>query len=163
MLPVSDAQIRASFLNASRSERKNLSLPAAFDTLEWDKLDYLGWRDPKLPLLGYVIVELDGELAGVLLRQAEARPRSRAQCAWCADVQLPNDVVFFSARRSGDAGRRGDTVGTLVCEHFECSRNVRKLPPVAYLGFDVEAARQRRIEALRENVGGFVRSIRDGT
>ncbi|MCK6065043.1 MULTISPECIES: FBP domain-containing protein [Microbacterium] len=163
MLPVSDAHIRASFLNASRSERKNLSLPAGFDTLEWDKLDYLGWRDPRLPLLGYVLVELDGELAGVLLRQAEARPRSRAQCAWCADVQLPNDVVFFSARRSGDAGRRGDTVGTLVCEHFECSRNVRKLPPVAYLGFDVEAARQRRIEALRENVGGFVRSIRDGT
>jgi len=31
----------------------------------------------------------------------------------------------------------------------------------AYLGFDVEAARRRRIEMLRENVTAFVRGIRD--
>lgn len=162
MLPVSDADIRSSFLNASRSERKDLTLPPDFDSIEWDKLVFLGWRDPKLPLLGYVVVELDGVNVGLLLRQAESRPVSRAQCSWCADVQLPNDVVMFGAKRAGDAGRRGDTVGTLVCAHFECSVNVRRRPPTAYIGFDVEAARQRRIEALRDNVRGFARSIRDG-
>jgi hypothetical protein len=162
MLPVTDADIRASFLNASRSERKGLTLPPDFATVNWDSLDYLGWRDPKLPLLGYVVLELDGSTVGILLRQAEARPVSRAQCSWCADVQLPNDVVMFGAKRAGDAGRRGDTVGTLVCAGFECSVNVRRRPPTAYIGFDVEAARQRRIEGLRENVTGFARSIRDG-
>ena len=58
--------------------------------------------------------------------------------------------------------RNGDTVGTLACADFECSANVRKRPPVAYIGFDVEAARHQRIEALRRNVSGFVREVRDG-
>jgi hypothetical protein len=163
MLPLTDADIRASFLNASRSERKGLTLPPDFDTLDWEKLGHLGWRDPKLPLVGYVIVELDGVTTGILLRQAETRPLSRAQCSWCVDVTLPNDVVMFTAKRAGDAGRRGDTVGTLVCAHFECSANVRKRPPTAYIGFDVEAARERRIGTLRDNVRGFARSIRDGS
>ncbi|WP_338136211.1 FBP domain-containing protein [Pseudoclavibacter albus] len=43
----------------------------------------------------------------------------------------------------------GNTVGTLICENFECSRNLRKLPPLAYEGFDREAARDQRIEELQ--------------
>lgn len=162
MRTLTDSQIRDSFLNASRSERKNMSLPADLDQLAWDDIDFLGWKDPKFPNIGYVVVDLDGEPVGLLLRQTETRARSRPQCSWCADVQLPNDVVLYAAKRAGDAGRRGDTVGTLICEHFECSRNVRRLPPSAYLGFDREAARDRRIEALRQHVQGFVRDIRDG-
>lgn len=162
MTPLSDAQIRASFINATRSERKNLTLPDDFDSLAWDRIDFLGWRDKKFPTLGYVIVELDGMPTGILLRQADGATRSRPQCSWCADVTLPNDVVLFTAKRAGDAGRRGDTIGSLVCAAFECSINVRKLPPSAYLGFDREAARDRRIEALQQNVRGFVRDVRDG-
>lgn len=160
MRPIDDARIRASFINASRSERKNLTLPAHFDDLDWDRFDFLGWRDPRLPNIGYVVAYVDGDFVGILLREADTRARTRPQCSWCSDVQLPNDVVLFTARRAGEPGRRGDTVGTLVCEHFECSRNVRKLPPVAYLGFDREAARDRRIAALREHVENFVREVR---
>lgn len=160
MRTLTDSDIRSSFLNASRSERKNLTLPPDFDTLAWDDLDFLGWRDPKLPSVGYLVVDLDGELVGLLMRQTETRARSRPQCSWCSDIQLPNDVVLYSTKRVGDAGRRGDTVGTLVCENFECSQNVRKLPPSAYLGFDREAARDRRIEALRQHVEGFARDVR---
>jgi hypothetical protein len=69
-------------------------------------------------------------------------------------------VVLYTTKRAGQAGRRGDTVGTLICENFECSKNVRMLPPSAYLGFDREAARDRRIETLRERVAGFVREVR---
>ena len=150
MRPLTDAQIRASFLNASRSERKNLTLPTDLDTRDWESLDYLGIRDSKLPKLASVVIELDDEPVGILLRQTDARPLSRPQCSWCNDVQLPNDVVMFAAKRAG------------VCENFECSVNVRKLPPSAYLGFDREAARDRRIEALRANVTEFARSVRDG-
>ena len=160
MRPLTDARIRASFVNASRSERKNLLLPADFDERDWERLDFLGWRDPKLPNVAYVVAEHPDELVGVLLRQTDARTLTRPQCSWCADVQLPNDVVMFTAKRAGDSGRRGDTIGTLVCDAFQCSKNVRRLPPLAYTGFDREAARDRRIEALREHVRGFLLDVR---
>lgn len=163
MNPFSEDRIRASFLNASLRERKALVLPTDFDAVPWQDLDYLGWRDPKLPMLGYVLAEVDGEPAGVLLRQAQRTPRGRAQCSWCEDVQLPSPVAFFSAKRTGDAGRSGNTVGTLVCANFECSVNVRRRPTLAYVGFDRDAERLRRIEALRTNVTNFVRNVRDGS
>lgn len=63
---------------------------------------------------------------------------------------------------SSRAGRNGNTLGTLVCAGFECSANVRKRPPLAYVGFDVEAARLQRIEALREHVTTFIRRVTAG-
>ena len=155
-----EKDIRASFVNASLRERNALVVPD-LRRVEWDALDYLGWRDPKQPLGGFIVVPVDDAPVGILLRQTEQRTRARAQCSWCEDVTLPNEVVFFSARRAGKAGRNGDTVGTLLCENFECSANVRRPMPPAYLGFDVKAARLRRIEALRANVDRFARDIRD--
>ena len=147
-------------MNASRKETSDITLPAGFDTLDWDALDYLGWRDPKIGRRAYAVVPtLDGDLVGILFRQAEASPRSRAQCSWCQDVKLPNDVVFWSAKRSGPAGRNGNTVGTLVCQDFQCSRNVRRTPPLAYEGYDVEGARLQRIEDLQLRVAAFVAEV----
>lgn len=159
---LTDAQIRASLINVTQSERRNVTLPADVANTEWDRLEFYGVRDRKLALVGYVVAELDGVPTGLLLRQAESRPTSRAQCSWCADVHLPNDVLLFTAKRPGDAGRRGDTVGTLACDRFQCNENARRRPPAAYVGFDVEAARRARIAALRENVESFVRGVRNG-
>jgi len=161
MHALTEKELRASFVNASQRERNALTLPADFDAIDWDASDFLGWRDAKFALQGYIIVPVDDRPVGILLRESEQRTRTRPQCSWCEDVTLPNDVVFFSAKRAGRAGRNGDTVGTLVCAHFECAANVRRLPPLAYPGFDREAARGRRIEALRENVVNFARDIRD--
>lgn len=162
MRPFTEAEIRASFLNASLRERKALQVPDDLEQTPWESLDFLGWHDRKLPQTAYLTVELEGRPASLVLRRADAAPRSRAQCSWCADTYLPNEVVLYTAKRAGDAGRRGDTIGVLVCESFECSANVRALPPEAYLGFDREAARDRRIEGLRERVTAFVRALRDG-
>ncbi|MDJ0338315.1 FBP domain-containing protein [Cryobacterium sp. PH31-O1] len=162
MLPVSEDKVRASFVNASLRERQNVTLPDGFASLAWDKLDYLGWRDRKIPDLGYVVIDLGSGPVGILVRQGKGRMRTRPQCSWCEDVLLPNDVVFYSVKRSGTAGRNGDTVGTLACANFECSANVRKRPSVAYIGFDVEAARRHRIESLQQHVRNFVRDVRDG-
>lgn len=159
MLPVSEKEIRAALVNASRKEVTDLTLPANFDDLDWSRLDYLGWRDPKRAGRAYIAVPVDGELIAVMLKQAEASPRSRAQCSWCQDVTLPNDVVMYGARRAGAAGRNGNTVGTLVCANFECSANVRKLPPVAYLGYDVEAARDERISTLQVRAASFAAEV----
>jgi hypothetical protein len=159
MLPITPEALRASFVNASRRELADMTVPD-LDAVPWDDRTFLGWRDAKTPRRAYVVVPtLDDGLVGVVLRQAEASPRSRAQCSWCQDVQLPNDVVFWSAKRSGPAGRKGDTVGTLVCQDFECSRNVRKTPPPAYEGYDVDAARLRRMEDLQLRAASFVAEV----
>jgi len=163
MLPIDPSTIRASFVNATRKELGELVLPADLPDLDWGRLDYLGWRDPKLPKRGYVVVPVGDDLVGVVLRQADADPRKRAQCSWCQDIRLPNDVVIFGARRIGHAGRNGNTVGILICDAFQCSVNVRGLPPVTYIGVDLEAARQHRIGQLRERSQAFARSLRDDT
>jgi hypothetical protein len=82
-----------------------------------------------------------------------------SQCSWCEDVHLPNDVAFYSAKRAGKAGRNGDTIGTLVCEAFQCSTNVRRRDPAPYPGFDVEAARAERVAALRDHVAAFAARV----
>lgn len=159
MDPLTPAALRSCLVNASRKERADLTPPVDLDARPWDRLDLLGWQDPRLPRRSYVVVPVDGAPVGVLLRQADASPRRRAQCAWCADVRLPVDVVLVAARLAGPAGRGGDTVGTLVCEDFSCSANVRLDPPLPYEGFDREAARERRVADLRARSLAFVRAV----
>ncbi|OAN26869.1 translation elongation factor [Plantibacter sp. H53] len=162
MIPLNESQIRASFVNASRKEVSDVSLPVDLDAIDFEVRDFLGWRDKKLPRRAYVVTIVDGEPVGILLRQADATPRTRPQCAWCQDITLSNDVVFYSAKRAGQAGKNGDTVGTLVCADFQCSANVRKLPPLAYVGFDAEAARQERIATLGVRAVSFASSVLNG-
>ena len=159
MHPLTEQEIRASFVNVSQRERNAVTMPD-LGIVRWDALDFLGWRDRKIDNVGYVVARIADEPVGVMLRTGNGRTRTRPQCSWCEDVHLPNEVVFFSAKRAGAAGRKGDTIGTLVCAGFECSANVRKLPPLAYVGFDAEAARTARIEALRDNVTRFVEAVR---
>ncbi|QTX03742.1 FBP domain-containing protein [Agromyces archimandritae] len=159
MRALTETDIRGSFVNASRKEIADLALPLDFAETDWASRDFYGWRDRKAPMRGAVVVELGDRLVGVSLRRADAKPRTRAQCSWCQDVELTREVVFYAAKRAGDAGRRGDTVGTLVCADFGCPANVRRNPSVAYVGFDVEAARGARIEGLAERVRGFAASV----
>jgi len=160
MLPLNQQSIRASFVNATRRELSDLTLPAALADRDWTRLDYLGWRDPKYARRAYLVAPTDYGLVGVVLTQAEVKSATRAQCSLCQDVTLPNDVVFYGARRAGSAGRSGNALGSLICSEFECSANVRKLPPMAYIGFDVEAARQHRMTTLRERVANFAAAVR---
>ncbi|WP_134325329.1 FBP domain-containing protein [Cumulibacter soli] len=163
MQPLTEKLIRSSFVNASRREVKEMSLPEGFDDLteyDWDDLDYLGWRDSTFARRAYVVLpRLDADPVGIALKPAASPPRTRAMCNWCRDVRLLNEVVFFSAKRVGPAGRRGDTVGTLICRDFECSRNARNDPPAPYEGYDKAAARVRRIEDLQLKVAGFAEML----
>ncbi|MBO9624939.1 MAG: FBP domain-containing protein [Microbacterium sp.] len=159
MRPIDERAIRASFINASRKEVSDLTLPAEFADTDFEKLDFLGWTDPKSPRRAYVVSWRDDELVGVLLQRSEQRVLARAQCSWCEDVTLRNDVQLYVARKAGPAGRKGDTVGTLICAEFGCSRNVRILPPLAYQGYDREFARDVRILKLQEHVAAFLGAV----
>jgi hypothetical protein len=160
MRPIDERTLRASFINASRKEVSDLTLPAGFADLDFDRLDYLGWVDPKLPRRSYVVAWVDEVATGVILQRAEQRVIARAQCSWCEDVTLRNDVQLYAARKAGPAGRKGDTIGTLVCAEFGCSKNVRVLPPLAYDGYDRELARELRILKLQEHVSAFIAAVR---
>lgn len=160
MRPIDERTLRASFLNASRKEVSDLTLPPGFAEIEFDKLDYLGWVDPKLPRRSYVVAWIDDVVTGVILQRAEQRVIARAQCSWCEDVTLRNDVQLYVARKAGPAGRKGDTIGTLVCTEFGCSKNVRVLPPLAYDGYDREFAREMRIVRLQEHVAAFIAAVK---
>lgn len=160
MRPIDERTLRASFLNASRKEVSDLTLPSGFAELEFEKLDYLGWVDPKLPRRAYVVTWVDDIATGVFLQRAEQRVIARAQCSWCEDVTLRNDVQLYVARKAGPAGRKGDTIGTLLCTEFGCSQNVRVLPPLAYDGYDRELARELRILKLQEHVAAFIAAVR---
>ena len=167
MHPLTEKQIRASFVNASRREAAQAALPD-LTALDWDRLDYLGWVDRKAPLLAYAVVpeaRPDDGPTGVLLRATDPKLRTRrgGVCAWCEDVVHTEDVSLYVARRAGASGRRGNTIGTLLCTDFACSRNVRRRPTLAETGRDDPDLRaaviERRIAGLRERSAGFVAEV----
>ncbi|GAB2969521.1 MAG TPA: FBP domain-containing protein [Actinotalea caeni] len=164
MTPLTDAQIRASFVNATRREVAQATLPD-LSAVRWDRLEYLGWRDRKAPLVAYVVVEIDDVPTGIVLRVADrgSGPRRRAMCAWCEDVVETDDVTLLTARRAGPAGRRGDSIGTLICADFRCSTNARRPPTSAEAGSGVAEIRDLlvadRIAGLQERCRMFVREV----
>ncbi|MAU82051.1 MAG: translation elongation factor [Gordonia sp.] len=159
MYALTESAIRSSLVNASVRERKALSLPLGYTELRWEEMDFLGWRDPKLPQVGYLVIPHDDTDVGIMLRLGGRQPRTRPQCSFCQDVHLPNEVSFYSAKLAGAAGRKGDTVGILMCSRFECSANVRTRPSAIFASDDPEAVRQQRIATLRRHLNGFARRI----
>lgn len=163
MQSLTDAAIRGAFINTTKRETRDAILPD-LDTIEWDQIDLLGWRDRKKDNTGYAVVELDGTPVGVRFTTARLPgARRKALCSWCQDVIVSDDVTMYVARRGGAAGRKGDTIGTLICSDFGCSRNVRRKPTLTEVGSADEQDRRsliaQRIDGLRERSAGFVRQV----
>ncbi|MGY5764254.1 FBP domain-containing protein [Brachybacterium sp. DNPG3] len=159
MNTLTEAQIRSAFVNASKGEAKRATLPD-LDQIAFEDIDYLGWQDAKRPRQHYVALEVDGELAVLQLRGTETGPGRKVMCAWCEDGV---SGASFVAPLAGEAGRRGNTIGTLICADFACSANVRRPPAPYELRTEdpalLEYHRQMRIEGLRERSAAFVRTV----
>ena len=159
---LTERQVRRSFVNCSRGEATGLALPKGFDSLDWTELVMLGWRDPKAPLRGYLVLEIDDEPLGIALRAADTRMSSRtaAMCLLCETTQSGDAVSLFTARRTGEAGRNGNTVGTYMCADLACSHRVRtEIPPWLHQRNPAEVVAERAGE-LRDRVLGFVDAVR---
>ncbi|SEK43654.1 FBP C-terminal treble-clef zinc-finger [Blastococcus sp. DSM 46786] len=162
MTPLSETEVRRSFVNCSRGEAKTLTLPRDFDELDWSRQVVLGWRDPKAPLRGYLVAQVDDEAVGIAVRAAESSMsgRTAAMCLLCQTAQPGDAVSLFTARRTGDAGRNGNTVGTYICADLRCSTRVRtEIPPWLRDRDPAEVVAERSLE-LRERVRGFLDSVR---
>lgn len=161
MDPLTEAAIRKSFVNATRSEVAALNLPQDFDQLNWENLDQLGWRDHKMPQRAYLLLPVDNRLVGVLLRAPElsAPKNRRVLCALCQDVFSEEQVFLYVARRAGQRGRDGNTVGTLIHADFTCSANVRAEVQPNPIHPDPALVVKERIEGLRTRSEQFVRNV----
>jgi hypothetical protein len=161
MQAITAQQIRSSFINATRSEAAKLNPPGNFDSLDWDRLDFLGWRDAKMPLRGYLVVPRSTGLTGIMLRAPEggAKKGRSVLCELCRAVFSKEDVLLWVARRAGQSGRDGNTVGTLICADFLCSGNVRVEPPANAINPDPAAVVERQIDGLLARTGQFLERV----
>jgi hypothetical protein len=159
---LTERQVRRSFVNCSRGEADGLALPRDFAALDWAELDLLGWRDPKAPLRGYLVLEAGDQPVGIALRAADTRMSSRtaAMCLLCQTSLTGDAVSLFTARRAGAAGRDGNTVGTYICADLGCSARARTdVPPWLRERDPAEVAAERAAE-LRTRALGFLDSVR---
>ena len=162
MHALTEQQVRRSFLNCSQGEAKGLALPTGFADLDWAALELLGWRDPRAPLRGYVVVEADDRPVGIAVRAAESRmsARTTVMCLLCRTTRSGDAVSLFTARRTGAAGRNGNTVGTYMCADLGCAERVRtEIPPWLQDRDPAEVVTGRAAD-LRERVRGFVDAVR---
>ena len=157
MRPLSEKEIRRSFVNSSRSEGMAMTLPPGLADVPWDEREFLGWRDPRAPLRGYAVLWRDDRPLGIALRAADSRmsDRTAAMCLICESAQSGADVSLFTAKRAGAAGRNGNTVGQYICADLGCSRRVRTEIPPWLRTHDPGEVIHERAAALRSRLDGF--------
>ena len=164
MKQLTAAQIRDSFVNATRGEVERMPLPGLHEVL-WDDREYLGWRDPGAPLRGY-LVHWDGdEPIGILLRASDTRlrPGISAMCSLCRMPQPSSQVTLFSAPRAGEAGRNGNSIGTYICGDLACSMIIRILPAPHPMQPDPAEVLATRAAGLLERVSAFTAGVMKST
>ncbi|RFA19009.1 FBP domain-containing protein [Subtercola boreus] len=154
-------QVRHSIVNGSAAEVANMVLPSNFVELEWENLDYLGWRDSHSPHLGYIIRWNGDEPVGIIVRESDG-PLSRQRmmmCQLCRATHTEHGVSLFSAKRSGEAGLNGNTVGTYICANLGCSTNIRVEVPQASYYSDPQSVLKKKVEGLESRVSGFIGDV----
>ncbi|WP_369174597.1 FBP domain-containing protein [Streptomyces sp. R28] len=127
MKPLTEQDIRNSFINCSKGEAKRLSVPRDLDERPWDDLDFLGWRDPGAPDRSYLVTEREGRPVGVTLRFPSSQRGflHRSMCSLCLTTHPGGGVSLMTARKAGTAGREGNSVGLYMCTDLACSLYVR--------------------------------------
>lgn len=161
MDPMTEPQVRRSFVNCSKGEANAATLPRDLADLPWDELEVLGWRDPRAPLRGYLVVQREGRPVGVALRAADTRMSARrsVMCLLCRSTHPGDAVSLFTARRAGEAGRNGNTVGTYVCADLGCGTRARtEIPPWLRDRDPVEVG-EEQVAELRTRVAEFVGAV----
>jgi hypothetical protein len=158
--PLSETDIRASFVNASKGEVERIPLPGLHEVM-WDDREYLGWRDPQARLRGYLVHWAGDMPVGIVLRASEVGLTRgiAAMCALCRTPQPSHQVTMFSAPRAGEAGRNGNTIGTYICDDLACSLIIRITPAAQPLHPDPSEIVAARAQGLLDRVQAFTTDI----
>ncbi|ARZ70080.1 FBP domain-containing protein [Streptomyces sp. HU2014] len=163
MEPLSDKEIRASFVNCSKGEASRISLPRGLAELPWADLDFLGWRDPGAPDRGYIVAERAGKLVGITLRVPQSGPRSMMKssiCSICLTGHVASGVSLLAARKIGAAGRDGNTVGAYMCADLACPLYVRgKRKPLLTARYQESLTEEERLTRMAVNLDDFLDKV----
>ncbi|MEI5524883.1 FBP domain-containing protein [Streptomyces brasiliscabiei] len=132
MKPLTEQDIRGSFVNCSKGEAKRIALPRDLERRPWEHLDFLGWRDPGAPDRSYLVTERAGRPVGGTLRfpSAQRGLLHRSMCSLCLTTHRGSGVSLMTARKAGAAGREGNSVGVYMCADLACSLYVRGRKPL---------------------------------
>ena len=165
MRPITESEIRACFINCSKGEAQRLNLPRDFaeQPPAWPDLDFLGWRDPGAPDRGYLVVEREAQgLVGISLRTASSAGRgftARSICSLCKTTRTGGGVALLTARRAGESGRNGNTVGQYICSDLACPLYVRGKKISAGTLLDETLDVPARIARLEKGLDAFITKI----
>lgn len=156
--PLSEQQIRTSFVNLSKGAAGRVNLPADLDDRPWRDLDYFGWQDPKAPLRNYLVTDRGGRVRAIALRPSEASA-GRTRKTMCDLCMTVGSVDLMVAPRAGRAGQRGDSVGTYVCAALDCSLFVRNIRSNGTVIMEERLTTEQKIERLLANLDTFVARV----
>ncbi|MFC6080117.1 FBP domain-containing protein [Sphaerisporangium aureirubrum] len=163
MRPVTEHDIRSSFVNCSKGEAKRVNLPKDLADHPWEDLDFLGWRDPGALDRAYLIAERGGPLVGVALRVTSGAARtftSRSMCSLCLTTHTSGGVALMTARRTGEAGRQGNSVGQYLCVDLACSLYTRGKREAAGGGVvDESLTVEEKVARTRANLYSFLGKV----
>ena len=151
-------EVRASFVNGTRGERRRVVLPDLKD-VPWDDLDFLGWPDPSGAPRACLVLDRPHGPVGLLLNRPP-RPagaaRRNALCQVCLTPHSSHDVALSVAPRTGEAGRRGDSTGLYLCRDLACSLYVRGRRVSGTPRLHETLSVEERVARCRRNLDEFV-------
>jgi hypothetical protein len=161
---LTDAEMRASFVNCSKGEAKRINLPRDLADLPWSDLDFVGWRDPGAPERAYLVSPVEGgQPVGLTLRIAPGARRNLLRsslCGLCLTGHSGGGVDLLAAPLAGAAGRQGNTVALYMCADLACSLYVRgkKTSPLVRR-LEETLTLEEQIARTRRNLDGFLDKV----
>ena len=164
MRPLTEQDIRNSFVNCSKGEAKRMFVPHDLGERPWDDLDFLGWRDPGAPDRSCLVTERAGRVVGVALRMATSQRGflHRSMCSLCLTTHRSGEVSLMTARKAGTAGREGNSVGMYICTDLACSLYVRgRKVPDSGTRFEESLTLEQQIARTTGNLATFLDKLFD--
>ncbi|MBC7274616.1 MAG: FBP domain-containing protein [Streptomyces sp.] len=159
MRPLTEQDIRNSFVNCSKGEAKRLAVPRDLGERPWDDLDFLGWRDPGAPDRSYLVAERPDRIVGVTFRFPPPQRGflHRSLCSLCLTGHPRGGVSLMTARKAGAAGREGNSVGLYICTDLACSLYLRgKKVPETGARFEESLTLEEQIARTTGNLYAFL-------
>ena len=166
MEPLTEQEIRASFVNCSKGEASRIKMPD-LAAAPWDDLDFLGWTDPGAPQRALLVLPGDNGNVGIVLRRPESRRTTAmrsSMCRVCTTGHTADGVTLFVAPLAGAAGRQGNTVGEYLCSDLACSLYLRgkRQPRGRLVRHEETLTLDERVDRALTNLGGFVKRVTSG-
>ena len=160
MHPVTESDLRACFVNATKGEAKRLAVPKDLADLPWADLDFLGWRDPAATQRAYLVAGSPGGLVGVALRVAPQTGQvRRSMCSLCLTTHGGDGVSLMTALRAGPSGRAGNSVGVYLCSDLACSLYLRGTRDAAGGRLQETISLEQKIERTTTALAAFLTKV----